>query len=165
MTLRELSQLYWLRREIDMDTERLAFLDEELEADRQRLRELERRFTSVSPAALDGMPRTPAGDSRAVEARAVMLADLRQELERKNSHRAELVFTIREKRARCIVKRKRLEEYIAGIPDSLLRMVFTYRFVDGMTWGRVSESLGVRTTEESVKKLCYRYLEEENRED
>ena len=41
-------------------------------------------------------------------------------------------------------------------------MIFTYRFINGLTWAQVSETIGMRTTEDSVKKLCYRFLHGEN---
>lgn len=164
MTLRELSQLYWLNREIEMDNERLQTLELEISEDRARLVDMERRFTTVSPVELDGMPRSGNTD-RGVETKAVILADLHAMIDRKCTTRRILVRLIAQKQALCLLERDRLEQYIAGIPDSLLRMIFTYRFINGLSWRQVSESIGVRTTEESVKKLCYRYLDEEqNRE-
>ena len=37
MTLKELSQLYWLNREIELDQKRLEVLDMEIQKDEERL--------------------------------------------------------------------------------------------------------------------------------
>ena len=48
MTIKELSQLYHLNREIEMDQQRLADLDDEIRRDEDRLARLEMKATSVS---------------------------------------------------------------------------------------------------------------------
>lgn len=54
---------------------------------------------------------------------------------------------------------ERLEQYIAGIPDSLTRRIFTYRFAEGKTWQQVAAKVGPPNTIDGIKKICYRYLE------
>ena len=128
MTLRELSQLYWLNREITHD--------------QKRLKELEQLAYAPRGSKLDGMPHM-SGYGDALARSVADLADLRE--------------AIRQKQARCIVERRRLEAYIAGIEDSLTRDIFTYRFVDGLTWDDVAAHIG-HSSEDAVKKTCYRYL-------
>ena len=131
MTLQELSQLYYLNREIKMDKRRLAELE-----------------LKVLPGAqsMSGMPHAP-GVADKVGTYAAEMADLRAIIE--------------EKSRRCLEERIRLERYIAGIEDSLMRQIFTYRFVDGRTWGQVAQRVGGQNTAASVKMLCHRYLERE----
>lgn len=50
-----------------------------------------------------------------------------------------------------------LERYISEISDSLMRQIFTYRFVNGLSWDQVAAKIGGNTGG-SVKKMCYRYL-------
>ena len=161
MTLQELSQLYWLNREIEMDKVRLDHLLDEKFSVSMELAELDERLTAVTAQNYDGMPKSTT-KARSVENRALILAERREALERIQRQVENLRQLIRVKQQRCLVERARLEEYIATIPDSLCRMVFTYRFINGLTWYQVSESIGMRTTEDSVKKLCYRYLEAQN---
>ena len=128
VTLKELSQLYWLNREIKEDERRLEAL---------RLRRV-----GVSSPINDGMPHAQEVHSK-VEALALAIIELEQ--------------IIAGKQAQAMRERVRLERWIAAISDSLTRQVFTARFVEGLSWADVAEYVG-GNTEASVKKICYRYL-------
>ena len=131
MTKKELSQLYWLKREI--------------EEDRRRLDELEAIAASPASPRYDGMPHAPgAGDGM-----ARMAAEI-----------ADLKAIISAKRQQCIHERNRLERYIAGISDSPTRQIFTYRFVNGMSWWQVAARVGGNNTGDGVRMRVNRYLEE-----
>ncbi len=130
MTRKELSQLYWLNREIEMDQRRLR----DLEA-----KTLPRTQTATSATRSSGM--TDRVGNCAVE-----IADLRD--------------IIATKRQKCLQERIRLERYIAGIKDSFLRQIFTYRFVHGMSWRQVADHVGGRNTADSVRKAVRRFLAE-----
>lgn len=130
MTLKELSQLYHLKREIEHDRERLA-----------RLRA---RRGAVSSPKLDGLPSSAGGGQSAVENLALEIADLEA--------------IIDSKIIQCVHEQNRLERYIAGISDSRTRMIMSFRFVDGFSWGKVAYKVGGRNTADSVKKACYRHL-------
>lgn len=160
MTVRELSQLYNLNREIEMDQRRLDALNDEIQRDEERLLELELQAVSVSSPRYDGMPKNPSNGSR-VESMVAAVLDLREGIKRRKTLRDECAVTIQAKQILCLTERNRLERYIAELPTSLLRMIFTYRFVNGLNWRQVSESVGMHTTEDSVKKLCYRHLSAE----
>ena len=134
MTLKELSQLYYLNREIERDQERL-----------EQLR------TSVSaPGApnYDGMPKSPSFENR---------------LERYIAEIVDLEAIIQAKITQCLHERNRLERYIAEIPDSLTRQIFQLRFINGLTWTQIAFSVDGGNTEEGVRKRVYRYLEQENK--
>lgn len=129
MTLKELSQLYWLNREI--------------EADQRRIDALQVAAYAPPPPDMSGMPH--AGETaRRVENMAVEITTLQG--------------IIRAKQEQCLYERIRLERYIATIPDSLTRQIFTLRFVNGLDWAQVAYSIGGGNTADSVKKTCYRYL-------
>lgn len=131
MTLKELSQLYYLNREIEMD--------------KRRLQELEVKAVSCS-ANLSGMPRSP-GVSDRVGRYAADIVDLKGIIEAKLQQ--------------CIYERNRLERYISSIDDSLLRQIFTYRFINGLPWEQVAACVGGGNTVAGVKMLCYRHLNKE----
>lgn len=128
MTIKELSQLYHLNREIEMD--------------RLRLRNLEAR---AQPGAqvITGMPHAPGTKDKVGEC-AAEIADLRGIIEAK--HR------------QCLYERARLERYIAGIDDSLTRQMFKLRFVNGLTWRQVAACIGGGNTDDGCRKAVQRYL-------
>ena len=134
MTKKELSQLYWLNREIEMDT--------------NRLRELEAMISSPKAQKLDGMPHT----SCYWDAPDHCVAEI-----------ADLKAIIAAKQQQCIYERNRLERYIADIPDSLTRQIITLRFINGLSWHQVAMHIGGGNAESSVKKACYRYLDKEGK--
>lgn len=131
MTVKELSQLYWLNREIEQDQKRL----EELE---------HKAYNLASPQPSD-VPSVKGFAQSKIERCVAEIVDLKA--------------IIVAKQQQCIHERKRLERWICDIPDSLLRMIFTLRFVNGLTWYQVALHIGGGNTEASVKMACYRYIE------
>lgn len=132
MTVKELSQLYYLNREIE-DCQR-------------KLEELEMQRGIGSPD-MDGMPHAKGVKESQVEQLAAEIVDLKA--------------IIHAKRIECIHERNRLERLIISIPDSLVRQIFEYRFADCMGWAEVARRVGGATVmdESTVRKICYRYLE------
>ncbi len=134
MTLKELSQLYYLNREIEMD--------------QQRLEELRAKASAPGSPNYDGMPKSPSYENR---------------LERYIAEIVDLEAIISAKITQCIHERNRLERYIADIPDSLTRQIFTLRFINGLSWLQVAYSIGGNNTEQGVKMICYRYIKNSNK--
>lgn len=164
MTVKELSQLYWLNREIELDQQRLESLDVEIAKDEEQLARLEFEASSPSGPNYDGMPKSHSYGNK-LENAVVRIVELQEILTRKKALRADCAMTIQAKQLLCLTERNKLERYINDLPDSLLRLIFTYRFVNGLTWYQVSEHIGMRTTEDSVKKMCYRYLAQQNKDE
>ena len=133
MTLKELSQLYYLNREIERDQERLE--------------QLRARVSAPGSPNYDGMPKSPSFENR---------------LERYNAEMVDLEAIIQAKITQCLHERSRLERYIAEIPDSLARQIFQLRFINGLTWVQIAFSVGGGNTEGSVKMICYRYINKSN---
>ncbi len=130
MTLKELSQLYYLNREI--------------ENDRRRLEELEGKLTSPSSPNLSGMPRSTTYGNK-TESYVADIMDLKA--------------IIAAKKQQCIYERGRLMRYITEIDDSLTREIFIFRFVNGLSWRQVAASVGGNNTADSCRMTCKRYLE------
>ncbi len=129
MTLKELSQLYYLDREIELDRERLA----ELRAD----------LMNPKIPSYDGMPKSPNPDP-AMERCVAEIADLEAIIQAKIEQR--------------VYERSRLERYISDIPDSLTRQIFTLRFVEGLTWEQIAAKTGGYNTAKNCSNICYRYI-------
>lgn len=129
MTLKELSQLYYLDREIKLDRERLAELRSDL-------------MNPKSPS-YDGMPKSPNPDP-VMERCVAEIADLEAIIQAKIEQR--------------VYERSRLERYIADIPDSLTRQIFTLRFIEGLTWEQIAAKTGGYNTAKNCSNICYRYI-------
>lgn len=133
MTLKELSQLYYLNREI--------------ENDRRRLEELEAKLASPHSPNLSGMPRSTA---------------CKNEIESFVADIIDLMAIMAAKQQQCIYEHSRLMRYITEIDDSLTREIFILRFVNGLSWRQVAASVGGNNTEASVKMICYRHIKDTN---
>jgi hypothetical protein len=129
MTLKELSQLY--------------YLDKEIELDRERLVELRANLLCPRSPDYDGMPRNPNPEN-ALERCVAEIVDLED--------------VIRAKIEQRIYERARLERYISDIPDSLTRQIFTLRFIEGLTWEDVAAKAGGNNTAKNCSNICYRYI-------
>lgn len=129
MTKEELSQLYWLKHEI--------------KADRERLMELENKATSLCAMLPTGMPGSH-GKSDKTGNYAAHIADLKVLIERHIE--------------RCWDELCVLNRYIENIEDSMMRQIFTYRYVSGLTWYQVAMRLGGGNTDDGVRKAHDRYL-------
>lgn len=130
MTLKELSQLYYLKNEIKKD--------------RERLEVLRQRSFALPGSDITGMPGGGGNSGSNIERYVPEVVDLEK--------------LIAEKIQRCIIEQSKIERYISNIPDSLTRQIFTERFVNGMSWVKVAHSVGGYNTEDNVKKICYRYI-------
>lgn len=131
MTKEELSRLYWLRKEIAGDME--------------RLREIEITLDGLKAQALTGMPRGHKHDPDMHTAEIQRATELRK--------------MIRAKMAAAQKERIRLESYIIAQDDPLIRMILTYRFIDGKTWAGVAASIGGGNDPDACRMLLSRWLE------
>ena len=125
---KELSQLYYLSREIEQDRKRL----EELEAAAQG-----------STQQITGMPRA-AGFSDKVGKYAAEIADLKGMIEQKVQ--------------RCWHELKRLNRYIASVEDSQMRQILTLRYINHMTWQQVASAMGNYNTADNLRMQHNKFL-------
>ncbi len=128
MTNKELSQLYYLNKEI-----------KQLES---KLMELETTAYKATPN-LTGIPGSGKCSDK-VGRYAAEIADLKA-----------LINLNIEK---CWHEKRRLERYIQSIDDSLIRQIFFLRYIELKKWEDVAASLGGNNTENSVKQIHSRYL-------
>lgn len=92
----------------------------------------------------DGMPHSHDA-SRKTEQFAAMLGSQREDVQRLEK----------------IVARSEVEvkAFIDSIADSRTRLIFRLRFLCGCKWEEVADMIGGRNSENSVKHICYRYLQ------
>jgi hypothetical protein len=128
VTTQELSQLYYLNREI----EHLKTRIEELEC-----------IATSSTSRITGMPHT-TDISDKVGKYASEIADLKELLDLNLK--------------KCFYELNRLNRYISSIQDSEIRLIITLRYINGLSWRQIAFSIGGGNTEDGVKKIVYRYL-------
>ena len=128
MTNKELSQLYYLNKEI-----------KQLESN---LMELETTAYKTTPN-LTGIPGSGKCSDK-VGRYAAEIADLK----------ALINLNIK----KCWHEKRRLERYRQSIDDSLIRQIFFLRYIELKKWEDVAASLGGNNTENSVKQIHSRYL-------
>lgn len=112
MTKKELSQLYYLNREIGQLQIRLA--------------ELECLATSCT-ANITGMPKA-SGISDKLSKYVAEIADLKCLLDLNLK--------------KCFYELNRLNRYIQGLEDSEMRMILSLRYVNGLSWQQIAYSIG-----------------------
>ena len=95
-------------------------------------------------SSIDGMPHAPSAGNGKVEALAIKLSDLEEDV----------------KRRVAAVKRSEpeIKSFIAGIQDPRLSSIFYLRFICGYEWFDVAATLPGLASVEAVKSACYRYL-------
>lgn len=128
MTVRELSQLYYIKKILERDT--------------LRLEELESRL-QPGGMNLNGMPRNPSSKN-IIEEVVPLIIDIKER--------------ILKNQIEYIAEQKKIESYIDSINDYQIRLILSMRFVDHLTWNQISVKIGGNNTEDSVKKMCYRFL-------
>ena len=132
MKLHDLSQLYYLEKLIRRDE--------------QRLENMRCRLTCIGPK-LSGMPAKP-GASDTIGDTVPQIVDLEKKIEQ------EKVIFERDK--------AKIEIFLRCIEDTQTRLIFILRFVDLKCWSEVAKVIGGNNTEDSVKKICYRYIKSES---
>ena len=112
MHRKELSQLYYLNREI--------------EEQQRRLQELEALATSCT-IWITGMPKNKGITDKLADYVAE-IADLRSLID----------LNIK----KCFFELNRLNRYINGIEDSQMRLILSLRYINGLSWQQIAFSIG-----------------------
>lgn len=128
MTRKELSQLYFLNKEIEQNKRRL----EELEA-----------IAEGCTAQITGMPHA-TGVHDKIGDYSAEIADLRD--------------LIALNMQRCWYELNKLERYIQSIDDSQMRQILTLRYINGLNWQQVAFSIGGGNTANGVQMAVKRFL-------
>jgi len=129
MTLKELSQLYYLNREIQRDSKRL-----------KDLKMVELKTTS----RYSDMPKSKSMTHDIMAEKVATIVDLEEMLEFKKLKR--------------VYEEKRLMHFIESIDDCFLRLIFKLRFIDCKKWDTIACYVGGGNTGDSVRMYCNRYL-------
>jgi len=129
MTKKELSQLYYLKKEIAHQQSRIA--------------ELEALATNCT-AKITGLPHSTEFSDK-VGINAAGLADLKSMLEK---HLKKCVLTI-----------LKINNFIQSIDDPLIRMIITHRYINRYSWKRTAREIGGGNTVHGLIMSLNRFLE------
>ena len=132
MTKKELSQLYYLNREI-----------EEIQ---RRITELEELATGCT-SRITGMP---------------TLCDVNDKVGKYVAEIADLKCLLDLNLKKCFYELNRLNRFINSIEDSEMRMILSLRYINGLPWEQVAASISYTLSGESVRKAHDRYLKKIN---
>ena len=128
MTKKELSQLYYLRKEI--------------KEQQRRLSELEALATSCT-ANVTGIP-NGNGISDKVGNYAAQIADLKGLLDLNLK--------------KCFYELNRLDRFISSVKDSEMRIILTLRYSQGLSWQQIAQNMGVLGDGSTERKKHNRFL-------
>lgn len=142
MTIKELSQIYYLEREINLIKSQLHNLREQ------------RQECTVFDSVQSSSKHEP------YQVHSLLISGVGPSA--KSAALSEAILERKAKLTDVLAKREqelvRLEQYIASIPDSLTRQIFIQRFMQCKSWNEIADATGKEITEDSVKKKCYRYI-------
>lgn len=128
MTNKELNQLYWLNREIELDKQWIKKMDAEVLKKKRGERGLLPSLAEVK-------------DIEEVEKEIEICKKM-----------------IELKVEKCFIEYKRLLVFIETVDDSYMRMILTLRHVNGLNWRQIAFHIGGGNTEDGVKMAHHRYL-------
>ena len=130
MTKQELTQLFYLNKEVQMWQDELS-----------RMR----------GKSLIGSPSFTGAQER---------GDISDRTDNLAASVADTEAIIQGKLVEIQIQRKKIIEYIQSVEDSLMRQILFYRHVSGMGWTKVALSIGGNNTADGVRKMHDRFLKE-----
>lgn len=128
LTKKELSELYWLNREIDEE--------------KRKLKELENIATSCT-AKITGLPHV-TGTYDKIGDLSILIAEQKD--------------LIKLKVRQSIIKYNRLNRYITSVEDAQMRTILSLRYINGLDWQQVANNIGGGNTADGVRKKHERFL-------
>lgn len=150
MTIKELSQYFYLGKEIKAKEKEIELLQKELDN------------IAETVASVQGSKLQVPFNLHSVQVKGISIND-RKKWGKINAELQDLKSIIELSNVRKVFEYNRLTRFIESISDSLTRQVFYFRFAKGMEWKDVAIAVGGNNTEDSVKKICYRYLKKYNK--
>ena len=162
MTIKELSGLYFLKKEIALLEDQLAKVKADIDVCKRQLTEIRRDAHSggVGSPVISDMPKGPQSTESTTERAALRIVQAEERLQKKLKDYRQIEKTISNRQAQCVEKRLMLEKYIDTVEDNSMRLAMSYRFISGFSWAEVAAALGGRAKGESIRRAVNRYIDE-----
>lgn len=128
LTKKELSQLYWLNREI--------------EEEKRKLSELEAAAAGCT-AKITGLPHV-SGVHDKIGDLGILIAEQRDLIDLK----------VRQ----SVIEYNRLNRYIASVDDAQMRMILSLRYVNGLSWQEIAANMGQEGDGSTQRKKHDKFL-------
>ena len=135
MTKRELSQLY--------------FINKDIEWRRRKVEQLEWEAEKMTTEFSD-MPKAGGFQDKLSKLVAQIVDEKKM-----------ILFRLEEAQ----IERRKLEYYISAIPEPKIRVYMQYRYLDGLPWQQVANHAGNDITDEGARIAVERYLSKERAND
>ena len=129
MTKQELTQIYWLNKEVVMWQQKLERLESQ---------------SLIKGQQITGMPSGGSRTTSKVEERAIRLEEIKERIQ-----------AMKDKAERDQVK---LLQYIEGLEDVFVRQIIIYRYMELLPWKTVARRMGEGITADGVRKAVNRFL-------
>ncbi|MBQ5399339.1 MAG: sigma-70 family RNA polymerase sigma factor [Ruminococcus sp.] len=68
------------------------------------------------------------------------------------------LMSLLEKRDRLKAQMSEIRQFVDSIPDVKVRRIVKLRYIYDKSWNEIADRLGKRNTENSVRKICERFL-------
>ena len=128
MTFKDLSQLFYIKKEIEIIKNEISELND-------RLLKITQNITDMPKS--NGISDKISSITTELVYQKDMLSIKQMQLE---------------------IEKTRLTDFINSIDDSYLRLIFRYRFIECKTWQQVALSVGGNNTADSCRMEAKRYL-------
>lgn len=134
MNKKQLSQIKYIKSEIDIIKNQIYNLEPEMVTD---------KVTGSSPY----FPYT----QRSFQLEGIDIEDYHRKSRR-------LQNKLMKKKNELLELQEEVNDFINNIDNSLLRQIITLKYMDGMSWQEVASIIGGNNTADSVRKMAERYL-------
>lgn len=118
-------------------------IDGEIRNEEEKIKKIEASLCASPAIDCSGVPKNPTPKNR-IEETYIELVTRKEELQRKITEYKELKSSI--------------EAYIDRIDDMLVHRIAEERVIKNKTFREIAEELGGKNTTESVRKMYYRYV-------
>lgn len=145
MTVKEMSQLHYLNKEIEQLKKQKSDLEYVL------------NDMSFTMAGVQGSDANFPYVLHNIKVAGIATGDRNKWLQRK-AELEDIKSLIELNGIKLTFEYNRLNRYIQECEDSLIRQVLSLRYINGLSWEQVADSIGGGNTGNSVKMIAYRYL-------